>query len=278
MQKLVSGRILLWKKIKTNINPVQIERGYFFTIFKPFFIDFKHSRAIIELPIALYMKILIIEDEEKIAKLLKRALESEGYAVDHLADGESGQNRIELNHKDYDLIILDLMLPKRPGFEVCKNIRGLGISTPVLILTAKGELESKVSLLDVGADDYMLKPFEFSEFLARIRALTRRPKITLPTELKVLDLVLIPSSKKVFRNNKEIKVTLKEFRLLEYLMRRPNQVVQRVDLTDNIWDFNYDSFSNIIDVYINRLRNKIDKRRRKKTIETIRGVGYKLRV
>lgn len=224
------------------------------------------------------MKILIIEDGENLAKLLKRALESEGYAVDHLADGESGQTRIEASHKDYDLIMLDLMLPKKTGFEVCKNIRALGISTPVLILTAKCEVESKVSLLDVGADDYMQKPFELSELLARVRALTRRPKITLAPELRAGDLVLISSSKKVFRNKKEIELTLKEFRLLEYLMRRPNQVVQRIDLTDNIWDFSYDSLSNIIDVYINRLRNKIDKGRKKKTIETIRGVGYKLNV
>lgn len=223
------------------------------------------------------MKILIIEDEENLAKLLKRGLESEGYAVDHLADGESGQRRIEAGHKDYDLIILDLMLPKKSGFDVCKEVRAQKISTPILILTAKGEIESKVLLLDTGADDYMLKPFELTELLARIRALTRRPKVSLPVELRVGDLTLIPNSKKVFRNNKEIELTLKEFRLLEYLMRRPNQVVQRVDLTDNIWDFSYDSLSNIIDVYINRLRNKIDKGRKRKTIETIRGIGYKLK-
>ena len=223
------------------------------------------------------MKILIIEDEENLAKLLKRGLESEGYAVDHLADGESGQRRIEASHKDYDLIILDLMLPKKSGFDVCNEIRAQKISTQILILTAKCEIESKVLLLDTGADDYMLKPFELSELLARVRALTRRPKVSLPVELKVGDLTLIPNTKKVFRNNKEIELTLKEFRLLEYLMRRPNQVVQRVDLTDNIWDFSYDSLSNIIDVYINRLRNKIDKGRKRKSIETIRGIGYKLK-
>jgi len=204
------------------------------------------------------MKILIIEDEENLAKLMKKSLESEGYAVDYLTDGESGQTRIEYNHKDYDLVILDLMLPKRSGKEVCQNIRQKGISTPILILTAKGDSESKVSLLDVGADDYMQKPFVLSELFARIRALTRRPKVALPVELKAGDLTLSPSTKKVFIKNKEIQLTLKEFRLLEYLMRRPNQVIQRVDLSDNIWDFDYDSFSNIIDVYINRLRNKIE--------------------
>lgn len=223
------------------------------------------------------MRLLIIEDEENLAKLIKRSLESEGYAVDYLMDGESGQSRIESSHKDYDLIILDLMLPKRTGSEVCQNIRKIGISTPVLILTAKGDAESKVSLLDVGADDYMQKPFILSELFARIRALTRRPKVALPVELKVGDITLSPNTKKVFKKNKEIELTLKEFRLLEYLMRRPNQVIQRTDLSDNIWDFDYDSFSNIIDVYINRLRNKIESGKNKKMIQTIRGVGYKLK-
>ena len=224
------------------------------------------------------MKILVIEDEEYLAKMLKKSLESEGYAVDWLADGEAGQNRIEYHHADYDLIILDLMLPKKQGGEVCQNIREMGISTPILILTAKGDADSKVSLLDVGADDYMQKPFELSELFARIRALTRRPKVVLAIELKAGDLVLHPNTKKFFRDGKEVSLTLKEFRLLEYLMRRPNQVVERVDLVDNIWDFDFDSFSNIVDVYINRLRDKVDKGRKNKMIETIRGVGYKLNV
>lgn len=224
------------------------------------------------------MKVLIVEDEENLAKLIKKSLESEGYAVDYLMDGESGQNRIESSHKDYDLVILDLMLPKRSGSEVCQNIRKIGISTPIMILTAKGGADNKVSLLDTGADDYMQKPFELKELFARIRALTRRPKVSLPVELKAGALMLSPNTKKVFRNKKEINLTLKEFRLLEYLMRRPNQVVKRVDLVDNIWDFNFDSLSNIVDVYINRLRDKIDNTKKKKLIETIRGVGYKLRV
>jgi DNA-binding response OmpR family regulator len=224
------------------------------------------------------MKVLIIEDEESLAKLIKKSLEGEGYAVDYLTDGESGQNRILLNHKDYDLVILDLTLPKRQGSEICRNVRNMGISTPILVLTARSDSDSKVSLLDIGADDFMAKPFETKELFARIRALTRRPKVALPSELKVDDLVLIPSSKKAYRNNKDLNLTLKEFRLLEYFMRRPNQVVERVDLVDNIWDFNYDSFSNIVDVYINRLRGKVDKGREKKLIETIRGVGYKLKI
>jgi DNA-binding response OmpR family regulator len=224
------------------------------------------------------MKILIIEDEENLVKLIKKSLESEGYAVDYLMDGEAGQNRILLNHKDYDLVILDLMLPKRTGREICQTIRQMEISIPVLILTAKYDTESKIALLDIGADDYMSKPFELSELFARIRALTRRPKAVLPTELKVADLILSPSKKTVLRNGKNLELTLKEFRLLEYLMRRPNQVIERIDLADNLWDFDYDSFSNIIEVYINRLRTKVDTGRKNKLIETVRGVGYKLKV
>lgn len=224
------------------------------------------------------MKILIVEDEENLAKLIKKSLESEGYAVDYLTDGESGQNRILLHHKDYDLIILDLMLPLRSGKEICHNMREMEIHTPVLVLTAKCDSVSKVSLLDIGADDYMSKPFELTELFARIRALTRRPKVSLPVELKVCDLVLSSNDKKVFRNKKDLKLTLKEFRLLEYFMRRPNQVIERVDLVDNIWDFDQNSFSNSVDVYINRLRNKVDNGRKSKLIQTIRGVGYKLKV
>jgi len=223
------------------------------------------------------VKILVIEDEESLAKLLKKGLEGEGYAVDRYADGETGQRQIELNHKDYDLILLDLMLPKRSGFEVCKNIRDAGVNTPVLILTARSEIESKVALLDSGADDYMIKPFAFSELLARIRALTRRPEPVLSPELKVADLVLNLNSKKLYRNGVEVGLTLKEFRLLEYFMRRPGELINRVDITDNIWDFDYDSLSNALDVYINRLREKVDKGREDRLIETVRGTGYRLK-
>ena len=225
----------------------------------------------------LLMKILIIEDEESLAQLLKRGLEAQGYAADYLTDGESGQKRIELHNKDYNLIILDLMLPKLSGSEVCKNIRAMGISTPVIVLTAKADTVSKISLLDIGADDYMVKPLEFSELAARIRALVRRPEVSLPSELKVRDIVLNQNTRKVFMNDEEVILTLKEFRLLEYLMRHPDEVVKRVDLVDNIWDFDYNSFSNVIDVYINRLRDKIDKGREKKLIETVLGVGYRLK-
>ncbi|OGZ78348.1 MAG: DNA-binding response regulator [Candidatus Staskawiczbacteria bacterium RIFOXYD2_FULL_37_9] len=222
------------------------------------------------------MRILIIEDQESLSKLLKKGFEKEGYAADYVLDGEAGQRRIEIHHEDYDVIVLDLMLPKKSGFEVCKNIRSFGITTPVIVLTAKDSEEDKVSLLDSGADDYIVKPFSFRELLARVRALTRRPETSLPTELSIGDLVLKPAIKAAFVGNKEIKLTLTEFRLLEYLMRNPNQVLEREAITTNIWDFDFDSFSNIVDVYINRLRKKIDAGRKNGLLKTVRGVGYKI--
>lgn len=222
------------------------------------------------------MKILIIEDQESLAKLLREALKKEGYTVDYVGDGEIGQMRIELHHNDYDLVILDLMLPKRSGFEVCRNIRNLKISIPILVLTAKNSEEDKISLLDCGADDYLVKPFSFKELVARIRALSRRPKIVLPTKLSVSGLTLNPSNKTVERGSKEIKLTLTEYRLLEYLMRHPDQMVKREDIASKVWDFNFDSFSNIVDVYISRLRKKIGDGKNKDLIKTMHGEGYKI--
>lgn len=222
------------------------------------------------------MKILIIEDQESLANLLKEALRKEGYTVDCVGDGEIGQMRIELHHNDYDLVILDLMLPKRSGFDVCQNIRKLKISIPILVLTAKNNEEDKVSLLDCGADDYLVKPFSFKELVARIRALTRRPEIVLPVQLSVSGLTLNPSTKTVKKGSKEIKLTLTEFRLLEYLMRHPNQMVKREDIASKVWDFNFDSFSNIVDVYISRLRKKIGDNQEKNLIKTMHGEGYKI--
>lgn len=222
------------------------------------------------------MRILIIEDQESLSKLLKKGFEREGYAADYVLDGDAGQKRIEIHNGDYDVIVLDLMLPKKSGLEVCKNVRTFGITTPIIILTAKDSEDDKVSLLDSGADDYIVKPFSFRELLARVRALTRRPETSLPTELSVGDLTLKPATKAAFIGNKEIKLTLTEFRLLEYLMRNPNQVLEREAITTNIWDFDFDSFSNIVDVYINRLRKKIDAGRKNGMLKTVRGVGYKI--
>ena len=222
------------------------------------------------------MRILIIEDQESLSKLLKKGFEKEGYAADYVLDGDAGQRRIEIHHEDYDVIVLDLMLPKKGGLEVCRNIRSFGITTPVIILTAKDSEDDKVSLLDAGADDYIIKPFSFKELLARVRAVTRRPETSLPTELAVGDLTLKPAGKTAFVRDKEIKLTLTEFRLLEYLMRNHDKVLERESITTNIWDFDFDSFSNIVDVYINRLRKKIDTGRKNGMLKTIRGVGYKI--
>jgi len=222
------------------------------------------------------MKVLIVEDEEKLAKLIKKGLKKEGFAADYITDGLVAQRRIEMSYDDYDLIILDLMLPSKTGLEICRDVRKVNISTPILVLTAKDGESDKIELLNAGADDYLVKPFKFGELLARIRAITRRPKETLLVELKVSDLVLNPNTGKVFRSEKEIPLTLKEFRILEYLMRHPNEIINREDIMGNVWDFDFDSFSNVLDVFINKLRNKIDKDFSPKLIETVRGMGYKL--
>lgn len=222
------------------------------------------------------MKLLLIEDEPQIANLVKAGLEREGYMVDWVADGINGEKRIELYHKDYDLVILDLMLPGKEGTEICKNIRGKGISIPILILTAKSFVDDKVSALDGGADDYLTKPFDFKELLSRIKTLLRRPKGNLVTELRCDGIVLNPGSRRVLLDGEEIKLTLKEFGILEYLMRHPNKVVTRDDILFNVWDFHFDSFSNVVDVHINHLRKKINKKGRDNFLETIRGVGYRI--
>lgn len=223
------------------------------------------------------MKLLIVEDEEKLAKSLKKGLEKEGYAVDYVLDGETGQRRIELCRKDYDLIILDLMLPKRSGFEVAKNVREQNILTPILVLTARDTTEDKIMALDGGADDYLVKPFSLEELLARIRALLRRPEQTLPIELKIRDLALNTSTRRVTRGQREVPLTLKEFGLLEYLMRHPNQVLSREQILDHLWDFAFDSFSNVVDVHVKNLRKKVDNGHHDKLLETIRGVGYRIK-
>ena len=223
------------------------------------------------------MKILVVEDNEKLAKSLKKGLEQEGYAADYITDGEAGQRRLEVGVKDYDLVILDRMLPKRDGVSVCKNWREQDIMTPVIMLTAKDMDEDKIFGLDSGADDYLIKPFSFLELLARIRALLRRPKTTLPSELKIKDLVLNVSTRKVFRGQREVCLTLKEFAILEYLVRHPNQVLDREQIISHVWDFAFDSFSNLVDVHIKNLRKKLEKKNDEKILETIRGIGYRIK-
>ncbi|OGG57319.1 DNA-binding response regulator [Candidatus Kaiserbacteria bacterium RIFCSPHIGHO2_01_FULL_55_17] len=224
------------------------------------------------------MKVLIVEDEEKLAAALARGLTANGYAVDTIGDGKKALTRITLHRKDYDLIILDLMLPSMDGLEVCRAVRERGITIPILVLTARNETEKKVNLLLSGADDYLVKPFSFGELSARIQALLRRPTEVVPEVLKAHDIELNVVQRRVSRGGKKVPLTLKEFGLLEYFMRHPDQVVNREDLLAHLWDFNYASFSNVVDVHVKNLRRKLGDDDSEGVLETIRGIGYRLRV
>ncbi|MCR4325870.1 MAG: response regulator transcription factor [Patescibacteria group bacterium] len=224
------------------------------------------------------MKILIVEDEEKLANALARGLTVNGYTVDTVADGKKALMRITLHRKDYDLIILDLMLPSMDGLEICRTAREQGVTIPILVLTARNETEKKVNLLQSGADDYLVKPFSFGELNARIQALLRRPTEVVPEILKTGDIELNVIERRVNRGGKNISLTLKEFGLLEYFMRHPDQVVNREDLLAHLWDFNYASFSNVVDVHVKNLRKKLGDGGTENTLETVRGIGYRLRV
>lgn len=224
------------------------------------------------------MKILLVEDEQKLAQALSRGLTHEGYAVDIIGDGKKALTRISLHRTDYDLIILDLMLPSMDGHEICRQVREWNITIPILILTARAETETKVDLLLSGADDYLVKPFSFAELCARVRALLRRPTEALPETLKIAGIELNPSERRVVRDGSEIELTLKEFGLLEYFMRHPNQVVNREDLLSHLWDFNYAGFSNVVDVHVKNLRRKLGTSGSGDILETVRGIGYRLAV
>jgi len=221
------------------------------------------------------MRILVVEDEKKVASFVKRGLEEENYAVDVAYDGEDGLHMAENN--PYDLLVLDIMLPKKDGLEVIRELRDKEISTPILCLTAKDKVEDVVAGLDTGSDDYLTKPFAFSELLARVRALLRRPTQDRGAELTFSDLRLDPVTHKVWRSGKEISLTAKEYALLEYFMRNPNKILTRTMIAEHVWDYNFDSFTNIIDVYVNYLRKKVDKDFDVKLIHTVRGVGYVLK-
>ena len=222
------------------------------------------------------MRILIVEDEKKVAGFIKKGLEEETYAVDVAYDGEEGFHLGAMNQ--YDLIILDLMLPKMDGLEVLTRLRDKKVSTPILLLTAKDAVDDKVTGLNKGADDYLTKPFAFSELLARIRSLLRRGQVETQTELKVGDLTLDMVSHKVSREGEEIELTGKEYSLLEYFMRNEGKVLTRTMIAEHVWDYNFDTFTNVIDVYVNHLRKKIDKKYPAKLLHTLRGVGYVMRV
>lgn len=218
------------------------------------------------------MRILVIEDEKKVADFIKRGLKEEGYAVDVALDGEEGY--FQAKEISYDLILLDLMLPKLDGLSLCRKLRQENIQTPLIMLTAKDSVTDKVTGLDSGADDYLTKPFSFEELLARIRAVLRKGNSQQPTQLQVADLVLDLVTHKVHRNGEEIILTAKEYALLEYFMRNAGAVITRTMISEHVWDINFDTFTNVIDVYVNYLRNKIDKGHNTKLIHTIRGRGY----
>jgi len=218
------------------------------------------------------MRILIVEDEKKVAAFIKKGLEEETYAVDVAYDGEDGLHMGLENQ--YDLVILDLMLPVIDGLEVLSRLRGEKIETPILLLTAKDSVEDKVTGLNTGADDYLTKPFAFSELLARIRVLLRRGKAETKTVLQIDGLSLDLVSHKVKRNDEEIDLTGKEYSLLEYFMRNQGKVLTRTMIAEHVWDYNFDTFTNVIDVYVNHLRKKIDKGYPEKLLHTLRGVGY----
>ncbi|MCM8761421.1 MAG: response regulator transcription factor [Candidatus Omnitrophica bacterium] len=221
------------------------------------------------------MRILVIEDEKKIADFIKRGLKEEGYAVDVAYDGEQGL--FLANTNDYDLIVLDLMLPKVDGITVCRTLKGKKVSSPVIMLTAKSTIQDKVTGLDSGADDYLTKPFAFEELLARVRAILRKKNGHAPTKLEAGGLVMDLLAHKVTRDGKTIELTAKEYSLLEYLLRNKNTIVTRTMISEHVWDIDFDTFTNVIDVYINYLRNKIDSGHAKKLIQTVRGRGYILR-
>ena len=221
------------------------------------------------------MKLLVIEDEAKIASLLKKGLQEQGFTVDISGDGEDGLERA--TKMPYDAIVIDIMLPKRDGLSVLKMLRTRKVTVPVMIITARGDVNERVEGLNLGADDYMAKPFSMDEVVARIRALVRRVTGEMITLYKVGDLMMNLVTREVSRGSRRINLTVREFRLLEHLMRLPGQVVTRTQLIERVWEYHFDLGTNLVDVYIQRLRRKIDDGEDVKRIQTVRGVGYCVR-
>ena len=223
------------------------------------------------------MHILVVEDERRLASLVRRALEEEGHVVDVAHDGAEGLDVATAT--DYDLLILDLMLPHLDGIEIAKRLRAANNDVRILMLTARDAVEDRVLGLESGADDYLMKPFSFSELLARVRALARRQiQAQMETELRSGSLVLDLARHEARRDDKTIELTAKEFQLLEYLMRNAGHVLTRTQILDHVWGYNFDSFSNVVDIYVHYLRNKIDRDFAEPLIRTVRGVGYSLKV
>lgn len=221
------------------------------------------------------MKILVVEDEKKVAGFIKRGLEEEGYEVDLACDGEEGV-RCALK-RPYNLLIMDVMMPRKDGLTAVRELRQEGMLTPVLMLTSQNSTEDVVAGLDAGSDDYLTKPFIFAELTARVRALARRSEQSRGAELQVGELRLDPVLRKVWRGSREIELTIKEFNLLEFLMRHAGTVVTRAMIAERVWEHSFESFTNIIDVYINYLRKKVDSGNVQKMIQTVRGQGYMLK-
>jgi DNA-binding response OmpR family regulator len=220
------------------------------------------------------MRVLLIEDNRRLNTSLKMSLIDDGYAVDPAYDGEEGQDLAEMT--PYDAIILDIMLPKKDGLEVCRDLRKQRINTPIIMLTAKDTVEDRVQGLDSGADDYLIKPFAFQELRARLRALLRRDASDKSGVITIADLTLDPAAHTVERGGKPIDLTAKEFALLEYFMRNPNRLITRQMAETHIWSYDFDGTSNVVDVYVRRLRRKVDDPFDVKLLETLRGAGYRL--
>jgi heavy metal response regulator len=220
------------------------------------------------------VRILVVEDEQPIAAFMRQGLTEAGYAVDMAADGAEALHWVEI--AEYDVIILDVMLPEGDGLSVCSTLRRRGVRTPVLMVTARDAVDDRVAGLDSGADDYLIKPFAFAELLARIRALLRREPVFKGAVLQVADLMLDTVSHAVWRGDRSIALTSKEYSLLEFLMRHPNQTLSRAVIAEHVWNYDFDNVTNLIDVYIFALRRKIDEAHPTKLLHTVRGVGYRL--
>ena len=221
------------------------------------------------------VRVLIVEDDVKMAGLLRRGLLEEGLAADVARAGDDALWMAGAT--EYDAIVLDVMLPGMDGFELCRRLREAGRWSPVLMLTARDAVEDRVAGLDAGADDYLVKPFSFAELHARLRSLARRPPVERPTVLQVGDLGLDPGTRQVWRGEQEIQLSAKEFALLETFMRRPGEVLSRYQLLEHCWDYTYENRSNVVDVYVRYLREKIDRPFARDSLETVRGAGYRLR-
>jgi DNA-binding response OmpR family regulator len=218
------------------------------------------------------MRILLVEDDRRIAGFVVKGLREQAYAVDAVSDGDAAVYKLSINA--YDAVILDVMIPGRDGFQVCREVRRMGIEVPIIMLTARDTVQDRITGLDSGADDYLIKPFAVTELLARLRALLRRGHVVRPATISIADLVLDTRAQRATRNGRLLRLTTKEYALLEYLLREEGRVVSRAEIAEHVWDENFDPLTNLIDVHINRLRRKVDSGFASKLIHTRRGAGY----